>query len=216
MSETPAWLTEEATTAAKSPAAQKAAVSAASNPAVQAAAVNASKNPVVQQAAWAAATGSSGGDVEDQVERPPPLDIDPAELKEMEKYALALKVFYMCCAIMLAASAWIYILNDGSDITKVFLAGYVFVFSIQICCFELAVQACSRVIASNFGFMYNGIGRGLYLVFVACLALNLGDLGIAAMAFLLLGVVLNIIIVFQFPKYTMWLRRKHYENLHTK
>jgi hypothetical protein len=209
MSETPAWLTEEATTAAKSPAAKKAAVSAASNPAVQAAAVSSAKNPAVQQAAWAAATGS--GDVENQAgEPPPPLDIDPAERKEMEKYALALKVYYMCCSIMLAASAWVYILNDGSDIEKVFLAGYVFIFSVQICCFELAIQACSKLIASNFGFMYNGIGRGVYLVFVACLAINLGDLGIAAMAFLLLAVVFNIIIVFKFPKYTAWLRLKHY------
>ena len=216
MGDTPAWLSEEnIASAAKNPTVQKAAVATATNPAVQAAAADAAKNPAVQEAAWAAATG---GDVESQEPTPaePILDIDPAELKEMQKYALALRVYYMCCAIMLSAAAWVYILNDGKDFTKIFIAGYVFVFAVQICCFELAIQACARIIASNFGFMYNGIGRGVYLIFVGVLALNLGDLGIAAMAFLLLAVLLNIVIVFQFPKYTKWLRKKHYVTLSKK
>lgn len=214
MADTPSWLSEEnISSAAKNPAVQKAAVASASNPAVQSAAKDAAKNPAVQDAVFAAATG---GDVESQDPAPPPLDIDPAELKEMQKYALALKVFYMCCAILLSAAAWVYLLNDAGDVTKVFIAGYVFLFAIQICCFELAIQACARLIASNFGFMYNGIGRGVYLIFVACLAINLGDIGIAAMALLLLGVLLNIVIVFQFPKYTVWLRKKHYETLSKK
>lgn len=213
MSDQPSWLSDEnIASAASNPKVQQAAVSAASNPAVQSAAKDAAKNPAVQDAVWAAATG----DVENQEPPAEDLNIDPAELKEMQKYALGLKLYYMACTVMLSAAAWIYILNDGKDISKIFIAFYVFFFAVQICCFELAIQACARLIASNFGFMYNGIGRGVYLLFVACLAINLGDLGIAAMAFLLLGILLNIIIVFQFPKYTSWLRQKHYNTISKK
>lgn len=213
MSETPSWLSDEnIATAVSNPKVQKAAVSAASNPVVQAAAVDAAKNPAVQNAVYAAATG----DVEDQGPKPEEMNIDPAELKEMQKYALGLKLYYIACTAMLSAAAWVYVLNDAKDITKIFIAFYVFMFAVQICCFEMAIQACARVISSNFGFLYNGIGRGIYLLFVAALAANLGDLGIAAMAFLLLAVVLNIVIVFQFPKYTQWLRLKHYNTLSKK
>lgn len=134
----------------------------------------------------------------------------------MQKYALGLKLYYMACTVLLSAAAWVYILDGGGDISKVFISFYVFFFAVQICCFELAIQACARLIASNFGFMYNGIGRGVYLLFVACLAINLGDLGIAAMSAMLLGILLNIVIVFQFPKYTTWLRQKHYYKLSKK
>lgn len=229
MSDTPSWLTEEniavASSAAKNPAVQKAAVAAASNPVVQKAAVDAAKNPAVQKAAINAAAPGWGdsyqppappGDVEAQTAEPvrsdlPPLDIDPAELKEMQKYAMGLKLYYMGCAILMSAAAWVYILGGGSDFNKFFIAFYVFFFAILICCMELALTACARLIASNFGFLYNGIGRGVFLVFIAALSFNLGDIGIAAMAMLLLGVILNIVIVFQFPKYTLWLRRKHFE-----
>jgi hypothetical protein len=216
MSETPSWLSDEniavASKVAQNPVAQKAAVSAASNPVVQAAATNAALNAVGYV--------PPGGDVENQrqpvVAEPEDINIDPAELKEMQKYALALRVYYMGCSVLLSAAAWVYILNGGGDFTGFFIAFYTFFFAIQICCFELSLQACARIIASNFGFMYNGIGRGVYLIFVAALSFNLGDIGIAAMAMLLLGVLLNIVIVFQFPKYTAWLRKKHFDAVHKK
>jgi hypothetical protein len=234
MSDTPSWLTEEnIAVAASNPAAQQAAVKVASNPAVQQAAISAASNPAVQQAAYNAvapswATSGGGyapppppaGDVEAQqvrrTEAPPAnLDIPPEVLKQMERYALFLRVFYICCAVLMSTAAWLYILGGDTNFTKIFIAFYVFFFAILISCFEIALPACSRMIASNFGFLYNGLGRGIFLVFAAALSFNLKVIGIVAMSILLLGVVINIYIVFKFPKYTAWLRRKHYEVLHT-
>lgn len=231
MSDTPSWLTEEnISVAANNPAVQQAAYKAASNPAVQQAAYDAASNPAVQQAAfnamapsWAQSGGYTpppppAGDVEAQQVRhsepPPDLNIEPDVLKNMEKHALFMRVFYMGCAVLMSTAAWLYILGGASDFTKIFIAFYVFFFAILICCFELALSACSRLIASNFGFLYNGLGRGVFLVFAAALAYNLDVVGIISMSVLLLGVAFNIYIVFKFPKYTAWLRRKHYDLLH--
>jgi hypothetical protein len=226
MSDTPSWLTEEnIAVAANNPAAQQAAYKAASSPAVQQAAFNA------MAPSWASSGGGYAppppptppvGDVEAQEVRradvpPPPADLDlhPEILKQMQRYGLIMRIFYMGCAVLMSTAAWLYILGGATNFTKIFIAFYVFFFAILICCFELALSACSRLIASNFGFLYNGLGRGLFLVFTAALCYNLDVIGIVAMAVLLLGVVVNIYIVFKFPKYSAWLRRKHYDVLHS-
>lgn len=199
MSETPSWLTEETVSAA-------------------------AQNKTVQKAAAAAANAAIEeekkkyfpGDEESQQASPaeaplPPIDVDPEELKHMQKWSFILRILYMTISINMAASAFLVL--EKANISTLFVALYVFFFAIIICCFELALQGVAKWMSENFGFMYTLTGRLMFIVFVAVLCFDLGLYGIIVMAALLAAVCVNIYVFLAFPKYEAWLRQKHWEQL---
>lgn len=212
MSETPSWLTEEnisaAATAAQNPAVQKAAVKVASNPQAQQAAKEALRESTSESPAWAAAAPSgSAHDVEAAV-RHSDLNVSPEELKEMQKYHLFLRVAYIVVSICMAAAAVLAL--SKASFSTFFICGYVFFFSVLICCFEFGLKTVAQSIASNFGFMYTLLGRMLFLASAAGMCVKLGLFGIIDVALLALCAAFNFYVIYKFPKFPEYLRKKHY------
>jgi hypothetical protein len=144
MSDVPSWLTEEnISTAAKV---------AQENPALTKAAINAAASqappppPPPPTAAPPKPPKNSTQDVETgyasrptETGSPSELIIDEAELKEMQKWHLALRLGYIGAAIFLAAASALSLQNQ-KDVGLAFFAFYVFFFSALICCFEVALN----------------------------------------------------------------------------
>ena len=199
MSETPSWLTEETVSAAsQNKTVQKAAAAAAN------AAIEEEKKkyfPNDEEAQPAAVVD----------EAVPPLDIDPDELKQMQKWSLILRVGYMGISIFMAAAA--VLILEKANISTLFIALYVFFFAVMICCFELALKGVAKWMAENFGFMYTLTGRILFIIFVAVLCFDLGLFGKIVMGLLLALVCVNFYVFIVFPKYEPWLRQEHYKKL---
>ena len=51
----------------------------------------------------------------------------------------------------------------------VVISCYLFVFACILCCFETHLRVIARIIAGNFGFLYNAKGRTVFLLFVGIL-----------------------------------------------
>jgi COPI associated protein len=102
--------------------------------------------------------------------------------------------------------------TSSTDIGTTFIALYVFFFSSLICCYECALAQVSFMIVQNFGFMYNPVGRTIFLVFVAVLLFQLSDFGKACFAFLLLMLVVQLYVNFAHPKYESYIKKLHYRS----
>ena len=58
--------------------------------------------------------------------------------------------------------------------------------------------------------MYNLAGRAVFLLFVGFMCYSLGLYGIIAMALLYLVGLFHIYILYKFPKFSEYLRKKHF------
>lgn len=223
MSETPSWLKEEdVKTTVANPVVQSTAKAVASDPAVQKATYNAVKDhylPPKQKERESDVEAQSNQknkalqDVSTEDE-PTQLDIDPEELKMMEKYGLWLRGIFMIISILMAAAACVEL--EDTDVATAFIALYVLFFSIIICCFELALSVVAKWIATNFGFLYSLGGRVLFLTFVAVMCFSLGLFGQIVMGITFAALLFNIFVLVMYPQFDRWLRMKHYENVKGK
>jgi len=232
MSEAPSWLTEEnISTAAKvtqNPAAQKAAGKVAKNPEVQKAVKKEVQKAATSNApTWATSNEGSytpPGDVESNTNadsarkqstasdanRSSEFVIEEQTLKDMQRWHLALRLLYMSAAILMAAAAVLAFENANSNIGVAFFAIYTIFFSVMICCFEFALNAVARLIAVNFGFMYSLLGRLLFLLFVGFMSFQLSLFGKIAMGILYGVGLFHAFIMYRFPRFEEYLRKKHY------
>ena len=68
--------------------------------------------------------------------------------------------------------------NGVGDLAEPFLASYMILFALLLFFYELMwwrpMPKINKGLRRNFGFMYGLKGKGLYLIFVACLCLGLG------------------------------------------
>ena len=104
---------------------------------------------------------------------------------------MALSVLGMGLAGMMIALAVLTIIEInkagvGDDLSEPFLAAYMIMFSLLLFFYELMwwtpMPAVNKAFRKNFGFMYGLRGKGLYLIFVACLCLGLGkDASVSAL-----------------------------------
>jgi hypothetical protein len=68
----------------------------------------------------------------------------------------------------------------------------------------------SRVIAINFGFMYTLTGRALFLFFVGFLSYSLSLFGKIDMGILYGVGIFHCYVMYKFPRFEEYLRKKHY------
>eukprot|EP01038_Epipyxis_sp_PR26KG_P006646 gene6646-9122_t len=215
MSDTPSWLTEENA---------KTAVAVTQNPAVQ----KAAKNPAVQNAAkgalttalsdsgnapaWASAPPSSTkSDIEAPSTGSSEFHIEEETLKAMQRWHIAVRVFYMIASILMCAAAVVVIINStSSNLGIIFFAFYTVFFSTMICCFEFALNVIARLIATNFGFMYTLLGRMVFLAFVGFMSFSLSLFGKISMAILFAAGLFHVYVMWRFPRFEEYLRKKHY------
>lgn len=156
MADAPSWLTEEDTVETPNPATKNSSTSSSNKKAAATAVAAVASNPKAQKYAAAAAAdkGSkwiSGDDDEPvtkpkdvekgKVDRDEPEDfeMDPAELKDMQKYHLILRVAYILAAIIMGVTAGVSLINQ-TDLGKIFFAFYVMFFVSLICCFECGLN----------------------------------------------------------------------------
>jgi len=232
MSEAPSWLTEEnistATKVANNPAMQKAAKAAAKNPAVQKAVMAQVEKEAPGWASDAAQSDMESGKKPEKGSKspppPPPLasatppkplmntdmsDLDPEVLRQMQRYHLALRLLYMGAAVFLSTAAALSIANQ-SDLGLIFFAFYVLFFSAILCCFEVALTMVSRMIAVNFGFLYTLTGRIVFVILLGFMAFLVSTIGKVAMGVLYGVCLFQIYIMYKFPRFEEYLRKKHY------
>jgi hypothetical protein len=95
------------------------------------------------------------------------------------------------------------------DLSEPFLAAYMIMFAFLLFLYELMwwspLPWVNKSLRKNFGFLYGLRGKGLYLIFVACLCLGLGkdakikELNYATGAAFLFGGCLHWFIVCSYP-----------------
>ncbi|RYH14074.1 hypothetical protein EON65_34200 [archaeon] len=142
---------------------------------------------------------------------PSALDVDDGELAEIKKYSRYMRFAMIGISTLMVITAW-YNISSASSLSKGFLALYVFFFSMLLCCFEIAIRRVAVIIVQNFGFMYNPVGKILFLVVVAILCYQLSTLGKVCFAFLLMYTVATMYIQCKHPKYGQYQRLMHYYN----
>ena len=101
-------------------------------------------------------------------------------------------------------------LTGENNVSENFIAIYVFFFSTLICCYELAMRQIAMMIVQNFGFLYNPIGKVIFLSFVGILLFQLSTMGIVVFCFLVIGGLVQIYVNFKHPKYQTYMRATHY------
>lgn len=136
------------------------------------------------------------------------LNIDEAELEQIENWAKKLRMGYLVTSVLMSLAAFFQL--GTNNLGVLFLALYVWFFALLIFCFELALTVVSRLIAQNFGFLYNPISRCLFLFFVMMMCYELGLIGKIVMAMLAVIGSVNIYVVIKHPQYEEYLRRQHY------
>jgi len=123
-----------------------------------------------------------------------------------------LRALYMICAIFMAYVSVRTFQDGSSDFFMLCFAFYIFLFSILICCFEAQLFGfISSMIAINFGFMYNIIGRWIFLIFVGVMCMKLGPFGVACMITLYVGGLGHAIMIFKFPFFQEYQRMLHFD-----
>jgi hypothetical protein len=196
-----------------------AATAIASNPTVQKAARAAVVAAVEEETSKYSFTNPSG-DLEAplnpnsrdrSVDQSDDLDISPAELAQLQKWNLILRVSYMVMSLLMAAAACLAF--KSASLGVAFIALYVFLFSVIICCFELALKGIAAYIAENLGFLYTKTGRLLFMLFVAVMCIHLKIFGKVCLGLMLLLICVNIYVFFTLPKYEAWLRKKHFSHI---
>lgn len=95
---------------------------------------------------------------------------------------MALSLLGIGLAVMMAALGVLTIIEVNSsgvgDFSEPFLAAYMVMFAALLFMYELMwwtpMPSVNKAMRKNFGFLYGLRGKGLYLIFVACLCLGLG------------------------------------------
>lgn len=77
-------------------------------------------------------------------------------------YTRIINLILSVCMILVSVLA---LLTTQTATTGV-LACYVVVFSCLLCCFETHLKQISKIIALNFGFMYNAKSRSVFMLFI--------------------------------------------------
>jgi hypothetical protein len=210
---TPPWLTEDniaaVSNAAKDPAVQefavKSALSAASNLSLNSIAValdNFASGGQSSTKFEKLSSESSHGDASSTI------SVSDEEMAEITAWAQKLRQAYLVISVIMSLAAFF---SLGSvDLSVVFIALYVWFFSLLIFCFELALSVVSKMIAENFGFMYNTVNRSIFLLLVTTMCYELGFIGKLVMIMLFCASTVSIYVTIKHPAYEEVLRRTHY------
>eukprot|EP00428_Durinskia_dybowskii_P061360 CAMPEP_0170369832 /NCGR_PEP_ID=MMETSP0117_2-20130122/8193_1 /TAXON_ID=400756 /ORGANISM="Durinskia baltica, Strain CSIRO CS-38" /LENGTH=175 /DNA_ID=CAMNT_0010624577 /DNA_START=71 /DNA_END=598 /DNA_ORIENTATION=+ len=92
-----------------------------------------------------------------------------------------LKIITMCLCVLIIITAIIGIqcINGVESSGKIFVATYMFFFSLLLFLFELSeirpIEWLDHLLRRNFGFLYGTMGKSLYIIFIAFLSFGLGD-----------------------------------------
>ena len=167
-------------------------------------------------------------------------DVDPEVMKAMQRHHLMLRVLYMGAAVFLSTAAALslssqddlgliffafYVLFFSAlvccfevalTVRNIYYIYFIHLSNTNIYIFLYLIllfdqkQAISRLIAVNFGFMYNIWGRMMFIILLGFMAFLLSVLGKVAMGFLYAVLLFHFYVMYKFPRFEEYLRKKHY------
>jgi hypothetical protein len=181
------------------------------------------QNPIFQQAAKNAVFEAVANDdaayweeqhtVQQAVKDGSVLDVSEEELIKIRKMARILKFAMMgICTCLFIVSWYNFLSTSSSVLTTTFLAMYLFIFALLLCCFELALRQAALVIVQNFGFMYSFKGRSIFLAFVAILSYQISTFGKVMFGVIIGYVLFSLYVYHKHPKFGKYLKTLHYFN----
>lgn len=136
------------------------------------------------------------------------IEIDPQELAEIESWITKLKNLYIGVGVLMTLAAFFQL--GTNNLATLFLAFYVCFFGVLIVCVEMALKFIARLIAENFGFMYNPVMRFLFIFLNMVLCYELGLIGKIAVCVLAFTGCTHIYVAWKHPQFEHVLRKKHY------
>jgi hypothetical protein len=86
-----------------------------------------------------------------------------------------------------------------TDITSGVLACYVVLLSCMLCCYETHLKQVSKVIATNFGFMYSAKARCLFFLFIGSVMFHFGFFGMIMGVAMIVNAGFNAYILLKHP-----------------
>jgi hypothetical protein len=137
--------------------------------------------------------------------------VDAEELVKIQKWAKILRITMILISTLMIITAWYNIASSSSSkVATSFIALYVFFFSIMICCQEIALRQAAVFIVQNFGFMYNPVGRMIFILFVSFLCFSLSTMGIVCFSLLITEMLVQIYVYFTHPQFVAYMKKLHY------
>ncbi len=141
------------------------------------------------------------------------MTISEEELGKIRKIARIMKFSMIFIAIGLFIVSWYnFFSSSSSNFSTTFLAAYLFIFALLICCFEVAFRQAALIIVQNFGFMYTLLGRSVFLSFVAILSFQISTFGKVMFGAILLYGLVSVYVYCKHPQYGKYLRTLHFFN----
>lgn len=128
------------------------------------------------------------------------------------KWSKFLRISMITVSILCIITSWYNLAQASNSVSTNFLAVYVFFFSMIICCYELALKQAAVLIVQNFGFMYNPVGRSIFLTFLAILLFQLSTMGKVMFAILIIMGIIQIYVDIRHPKFETYKRTMHFYN----
>ena len=136
--------------------------------------------------------------------------IDDAELERIVKWAKILRVAMILVSTLCIVTAFYNLATTSNTVATNFLAVYVFFFSTLVCCYEVALKQVVVIIVQNFGFLYNPVGRTIFVIFLAILLFQLSVMGMVMFAILLFMGIVQIYVDCKHPKFEKYKQVVHY------
>lgn len=142
---------------------------------------------------------------------PAALDVDETELAKIRWWARNMRISMIIIASLMIITSFLNFASlSSSSLATSFLAFYLLIFSCLICCFEVGFKQALLFIVQNFGFMYYGISRFVFLLFVAIVCYQISTFGKVCFALLIAHGCVNIYLHFAHPQYSRYLKSMHF------
>ena len=135
----------------------------------------------------------------------------PEELQELKRVRLLNRLFYLSASILLLVISFISALALP-NIKHLMSLVFVCVFSAIMFIFEIGISCLTKLIAINFGFMYNIIGRVLFTIILIALLLSISNnpVIIVTASYLVFVLLVFIVTSLWHPSYESFVRKEHY------
>ena len=110
------------------------------------------------------------------------------------------RIINLGLSVAMIVASLLSLLTTTSATTGV-IACYVTVFACLLCCFEAHIKQISKLIATNFGFLYSAKSRAIFMIFVGTLMFSFSLFGMLVGALLLVNAGFNFYLMFKYPGY---------------
>jgi len=100
----------------------------------------------------------------------PELQMTEDDVKRLNRLSYGFRIFNICVCVLMSYASVSQLLTTSSSTSTdgfavIFIALYVFFFSVLLCCFEGAIRGVVNIIVTNFGFLYTRLGRIIFTIF---------------------------------------------------